>query len=201
MFTILLAVSAGCGVTAEEGTGGTGSTGSPSTAGASTASSTTTARSTTDRTGSTTASSTTASSTTASTTTTQPATTTTGAGPAGDAVCRPLRTISDLDKQFSGELSGNADWPTVQATLIDVSGRIVVAYEDAIAEAPDDLVDDLTKVRDFTRSTIAVARSSTSFDDFVSKVSDDPAVLAAGQAAIAIDTFARSTCGFSTSNE
>ncbi len=196
MFAILLAVSAGCGVTAEEGTDGTGSTGSPSTAGASTASSTTTARSTTDSTGSTTASS-----TTASTTTTQPATTTTGAGPAGDAVCRPLRTISDLDKQFSGELSGNADWPTVQATLIDVSGRIVVAYEDAIAEAPDDLVDDLTKVRDFTRSTIAVARSSTSFDDFVSKVSDDPAVLAAGQAAIAIDTFARSTCGFSTSNE
>lgn len=173
VFTVLLAVSAGCGVTAEEATGGTGSTGSPSTAGASTA----------------------------STTTTRPATTTTGAGPAGDAVCRPLRTVSDLDKQFSGGLAEDAPWPTLQATLIDVSGRIVAAYEDAIAEAPDELVDDLTKVRDFTRSTIAVARSSTSLDDFVSKVSDDPAVLAAGQAALAIDTFARSTCGFSTSNE
>jgi hypothetical protein len=141
------------------------------------------------------------------TTTTEEPSTTTGDGGTGDdggeddAVCGPLRDVSDLDAQFSADLEAGGDWSVIQGQIVDGSGQLVDAYEEAIVVAPGDLVDELTTLRDFTEKFIGVARSSMSLEDFGTRVTEDPAAIEAGSAALTLDEFSQETCGFSTSNE
>lgn len=134
------------------------------------------------------------------TTTTEEQTTTTG-GDGDEAVCGPLQDVSDLDKQFDADLQAGGEWSVIQGKIVDGSEQLVDAYDEAIELAPDDLTEDLTTLRDFTDVFIDVARSSTSLEDFGTKVTEDPNAIAAGAAALNIDEFSRETCGFSTSNE
>ncbi len=184
--TLLLATALGCGVTddADSEQGSAGETTEPSPGGEAPAP-------TTEPTTSSTAAD--------PTTTTEGSTTTTDGG--DEAVCEPLRDVSDLDLQFTEDLEAGGDWSVIQGKLIDGSEQLVVAYEEAIALAPDDLTEDLTALRDFTEALIDVAGSSTSLEDFGTKVVDHPDAVAAGAAALSLDEFSLETCGFSTSNE
>lgn len=134
------------------------------------------------------------------TTTTEEQTTTTG-GDGDEAVCGPLQDVSDLDKQFNADLQAGAERSVIQGKIVDGSEPLVDAYDEAIELAPDDLSEDLTTLRDFTEVFIDVARTSTSLEDFGTKVTEDPEAIAAGAAALNLDEFSRETCGFSTSNE
>ena len=90
------------------------------------------------------------------------------------AACGPLKEISDLDKARNDVLMG-ADWSAVKPKLIDVLNQGVDAYDRAIPRAPNDLAGELTKLRQFTESSIDFVRASSSLDDFGSKVTADPA--------------------------
>ena len=82
----------------------------------------------------------------------------------------------------------------IKAELVSVAGD-----DDAIA-LDTDLTADLETLRSFTEQTASVAAEATSFEEFSSKLLDQPGVNDAGPAGIRLNTFAQQTCGFSTTS-
>ncbi len=111
-------------------------------------------------------------------------------------VCTGLKTLSDFDQE-SAALVAADDWPAIQRFYVDETQSVVDAYNQAIA-AGSEVTDDLTTLRDFTAGTAEVAASSTSVVDFGEKLTAQPGLQEAGQAGLALNTFAEANCGFST---
>ena len=125
-------------------------------------------------------------------------TTTTGGG-GDDAICKPLKAISDYDLETAAALKEQAPWSEVQATYIKDTDNVLSAYDDAAALADPSVAADIKTLRDFTAPTSDLARKATSLVDLGLALADQDGLLEAGQAGLRLDTFARQTCGFGTS--
>ena len=127
--------------------------------------------------------------------------TTTSAAPAdgGEAICTPLKKISDFDLETAAALKAQKPWSEVQATYIHDTQDVLAAYDEAIAVAPADLAADLKTLRDFTAPSAEMARNATSLLDLGLALSNQDGLMEAGQAGLHLDAYARKTCGFGTS--
>jgi len=125
--------------------------------------------------------------------------TTTAPATGGDAICTPLKKISDFDLETAAALKAQKPWPEVQATYIHDTQDVLGAYDEAIAAAEPDIAADLKTLRDFTAPSAEMARNAASLMDLGLALADQDGLMEAGQAGMRLDAYARKTCGFGTS--
>ncbi len=133
--------------------------------------------------------------------TTEVETPTTEASPdpgADDDVCEPLLTVSEYDERTGDLVRGGTPWPELQAFFVESIEEVVAAYDEAISLADYELAEHLTVLRDFTDGFTELAASSDSLEELSTGATEMAGVLEAGEAGLALDTFAEDTCGFST---
>lgn len=119
-----------------------------------------------------------------------------GSTESDEEICASLKVLSDYDGQ-SAQLIAAGDWPAIQKFFVEQTQTVIDAYDRAIATGSD-LTAELTQLRDITDGTSELAASSTDLADFGGKLAALPGLLEAGQAGLTLNTFAESTCGFST---
>lgn len=117
--------------------------------------------------------------------------------PEGD-ICVPLKVISEYDVQTSTLINQGAPWEEIQAVFVDETPAVLEAYGDAIELADDDLAAGLQRLLDFTAPSGALAAESTSLEEFGGKLAALPNLQEAGEAGLALNTFAEAECGFAT---
>jgi hypothetical protein len=135
-----------------------------------------------------------ATTTTAEGTTTAIETTTTTASSGDDAICAPMKALSDSDAE-ANRIVATGDWPKIKAFYVDHTDDIVAIYDEAIA-LDTEITDELKTLRSVTVSAGDLAEGSSDLMDFSAKLTAQPNLAASSQAALTASDYVQETCGF-----
>ncbi|WP_421119467.1 hypothetical protein ACE2AJ_19245 [Aquihabitans daechungensis] len=121
---------------------------------------------------------------------------------ASERTCSVLRKIRNADIAM-GNAGDSADsLDALKGLLIEASNQTIPLYDEAIPVIPEQ-ADNMRKLQQFSRDTIAMVQASGDLTDLQSRLKTlSEQALASGTIAAAtqLDAFATSTCGFSVGN-
>lgn len=128
------------------------------------------------------------------TTTTEAEATTTSAATGGDAICAPMKALSESDAE-ANQLVASGDWSKIKAFYVGQTDDIVAIYDEAIA-LDTEITAELETLRSVTVSAGDLAEGSSSLMDFSGRLSAQPGLAASGEAALTANEYVEKTCGF-----
>lgn len=121
-----------------------------------------------------------------------------GTSEGDDQICSALGTIRDFDVESAGLIAEVTTYREVADFFAARTPDVLDAYDEAIAVADEDLVEDLEVLRAFAEGFAAAAEGVDSIEELQAEVFAGPEATEAGRAALSLNTYAQETCGFST---
>ena len=129
----------------------------------------------------------------------QPSVSTTTGGATSSGVpddCDDLEELASYNAS-APQMDPDMEWADIQAELVSRSEDAERLYGQAIDGAPNEIVDDLETLRDYTEEVLEAVRGSDSLEEFNEAFTELGAI--PQEAVVNIDTILRERCGFGLS--